>query len=118
MTVNEYQKLALRTMSPQTSTLSDIPNGLSCGRLLEGLMGLNGEAGECIDIYKKNLFQGHEDLDRKHLAEELGDVAWYLAEAAFAIGYKLDDIFEMNIKKLEKRYPNGFEAERSMNREV
>lgn len=118
MTGNEYQKLALRTMSPLTSTICDVPERLTCARLLEGLMGLNGEAGECIDIYKKNLFQGHEDLDREHLAEELGDVAWYLAESAFAIGYKLDDIFEMNIKKLEKRYPNGFEAVRSINREV
>lgn len=117
MTGNEYQKLALRTMPPLASTICDTPERFTCMRLLEGLMGLNGESGECIDIYKKNLFQGHAELDREHLAEELGDVAWYLAEAAYAIGYSLDDILEMNIKKLEKRYPNGFEAERSVNRE-
>lgn len=108
MTGNEYQKLAARTSTPEK---------FMNGKLLEGLMGLCGETGECIDIYKKSIFQGHP-VDKEHLAEELGDVAWYLAEAAGAIGYDLDDIFEMNIEKLKKRYPNGFEAEKSINREV
>lgn len=117
MTGNEYQELALRTMSPFESTIRDVPERATIARLVEGLMGLCGEAGECIDIYKKHLFQGHTDLDTDHLAEELGDVAWYLAEAAYAIGYSLDDIFEMNIDKLKQRYPNGFEAERSVNRD-
>ena len=70
-----------------------------------------------IDIYQKCLFQGHE-LDRAHLAEELGDVAWYLAVAAKGLGYDLSDIFNMNIAKLRKRYPDGFDADKSVNREV
>lgn len=83
--------------------------------LLNGLMGLNGEAGECIDILKKHLFQGH-DLDREHMAKELGDVAWYLAVSADAIGYDLETIFQMNIDKLRARYPDGFDAEHSLHR--
>lgn len=111
MTANEYQELALRTE----------PKGLSikgiASRLSNGLMGLNGEAGEAIDILKKSLFQGHE-LDKAHLAKELGDVAWYLAVSASAIGYSLEEIFQMNIDKLKARYPDGFSEERSNNRDT
>ena len=51
------------------------------------------------------------------IAKELGDICWYIAEAATAIGYSLEDIMQMNIDKLRKRYPEGFSAERSINRE-
>lgn len=104
--INDYQKAALRTANNSENLYA---------LLQEGLMGLNGEAGECIDILKKSMFQGHE-LDPDHLAEELGDVAWYLAVSAHAIGWSLEDILKKNIEKLEKRYPNGFEVERSVNR--
>lgn len=108
MTVNEYQFEALKTVNKSLSW-KDL--------LEEGLMGLNGEAGECIDILKKHLFQGHS-LDYQHLAEELGDVAWYLAISAHAMGFDLETIIEMNLEKLQKRYPNGFDSERSKRREM
>lgn len=108
MTINEYQKEALRTESGMSK---EYP------RLLGGLMGLNGEAGECIDILKKHLFQGHE-LDKEHLAKELGDVAWYLAVSASAIGYDLETILWMNVEKLRERYPNGFDSDLSQHRRV
>lgn len=82
---------------------------------VSGLMGLNGEAGEAIDILKKHLFQGHE-LDTAHMAKELGDVAWYLAASANAIGYDLETIMQMNVDKLKARYPDGFDAEHSLHR--
>lgn len=106
MTGNEYQKLAMVTLNP-TLDKKDV--------LINGVMGLCGESGEAIDIVKKHLTQGHE-LDRERLAKELGDIAWYLAETAMAIGYELDDILQMNIEKLKKRYPEGFSAERSIDR--
>ena len=106
MDVNEYQIEALRT---EQGMSKDYP------RILNGLMGLNGEAGECIDILKKAIFQGHM-LDREHLAMELGDVAWYLAVSADAIGYKLSDILDRNVEKLRLRYPDGFDPERSIHR--
>lgn len=104
---NGYQKLAMRTKAP---------NAKGKKWLSEALMGLAGECGEAIDILKKNLYQGHP-LDRKHLISELGDVAWYLAAAADALHINLSDIFDANIEKLRKRYPDGFTAERSVNRE-
>lgn len=105
MTANEYQRKAMRTAKCENE--ADL--------LVEGVMGLNGEAGECIDLVKKHLFQG-KSLDKEHLAKELGDVAWYLAVTAQALGYDLETIFKMNIAKLEARYPNGFEAEKSEHR--
>ena len=109
MTINEYQKECLRT-EPEAAKFNEI------SRLENGLMGLNGEAGEAIDIFKKFFFQGH-DFDREHLAKELGDVAWYLAVSAAALNYSLEDIFKMNVEKLRARYPDGFNPELSKNRE-
>lgn len=107
MTINEYQELALRTLNPELSP-KDV--------LINGVMGLCGESGEAIDIVKKHLAQGHP-LDTESLAKELGDIAWYLAETAYAIGYPLEDILCMNIDKLRARYPEGFNADRSIHRE-
>ncbi len=103
MNANEYQKLAMRTLNPELSR-KDI--------LINSVMGLCGESGEAIDIVKKWLAQGH-DLDKAKLAKELGDIAWYLAEAATALDIPLGDILQGNIDKLKARYPEGFEADRS-----
>ena len=75
MNINDYQKEAMRTLNPELNK-KDI--------LINSVMGLCGESGEAIDIVKKCLMQGH-DLDKNHLIKELGDIAWYLAEAATAL---------------------------------
>ena len=106
MTINEYQKLAMTTLNPALSK-KDV--------LINGVMGLCGESGEAIDIVKKWLAQGHE-LDKEKLAKELGDICWYLAETATALDLSLEDIMGANIEKLKKRYPDGFDADRSINR--
>lgn len=107
MTGNEYQKAALRTANMDYSEY---------GMIMNGALGLCGEAGEVADLIKKATFQGHK-LDTEHIAEELGDVAWYLAITASAIGKNLDEIFSANVDKLRKRYPEGFDADRSVHRE-
>ena len=106
MTVNDYQRLAMTTLNPALDK-KDV--------LINGVMGLCGESGEAIDIVKKWLAQGHE-LDREKLVKELGDIAWYLAETAYALEIPLEEIFQGNIDKLRKRYPEGFDSERSVNR--
>ena len=108
MNANEYQQLALRTESKTESETT---------RLLQGIMGLCGEAGECLDLLKKHMFQEHY-LNKSHLMKELGDVAWYLAISANALGYSLEEIFEANIQKLRERYPDGFEGDKSRNRKA
>ena len=106
MTIKEYQSLAMTTLNPDLSK-KDV--------LINGVMGLCGESGEAIDIVKKWLAQGHE-LDKEKLAKELGDICWYLADTATALDLSLEDIMAANIEKLKKRYPDGFNAERSRNR--
>ena len=108
MSPNEYQAEALRTAFGMNRALP---------MELNGVLGLAGESGECVDLMKKHLFQGHP-LDKEHLAKELGDVAWYIAVTSYAIGYDLETILRMNVEKLQRRYPNGFEASRSLNREA
>ena len=107
MTVNEYQKEAMRTLNPRLPK-KDV--------LINAVMGLCGESGEAIDIVKKWLAQGHE-LDKTKLAKELGDIAWYLAEAATALEIPLEDVFAANIEKLRRRFPEGFSTEASLRRD-
>lgn len=106
MEINEYQKLAMRTLNKELDRNSV---------LINGVMGLCGESGEAIDIVKKWFAQGHE-LDREHLIKELGDIAWYLAETAEALDVPLEDVFRGNIEKLKKRYPEGFDEAKSKER--
>ena len=106
MTPNEYQKLAMTTLNPDLSR-QDV--------LINAVMGLCGESGEAIDIVKKHLHQGHP-LDKEKLSKELGDIAWYLAEAATALDMDLEDILAQNIEKLRLRYPEGFSRQRSIHR--
>ena len=108
MNFNEYQCEAMRTAS---GGLNLAVNPL----LLNGVMGLNGEAGEALDIIKKYMFQGHP-LDREHIAKELSDCMWYIAVAAEGCGYTLEEIANMNVEKLRKRYPDGFTTENSLHR--
>ena len=106
MNMNEYQKLAQRTANTK----------LPSDKIENGILGLSGESGECADIVKKCLFQGHE-LDREKLIEELGDVLWYCAELAAGLGVGLEEVAQRNIDKLRRRYPDGFDPERSVHRD-
>lgn len=106
--MNEYQTEAMRTASGASASSDE-------NLMLNGAMGLNGEAGEIIDILKKHIFQGHK-LDTEHIAKQLGDCLWYIAVCAKGAGYTLDEIAEMNKAKLRKRYQDGFEADKSLHR--
>lgn len=107
MNLNDYQRLAMTTLNPALDK-KDV--------LINGVMGLCGEAGEAIDIVKKHLAQGHA-LNRDALIKELGDVAWYLAETAYALDVSLEEICQQNINKLRARYPEGFSSEKSILRQ-
>lgn len=105
MTLNEYQRLASRTI-PEIMSKEDMKN--------HALHGLSAEVGEIHGLYQK-VYQGHS-IDRAHLAKEIGDVLWFVAELCTAIEVELDEVADGNIIKLLKRYPNGFEDERSLHR--
>ncbi len=106
MNLNQYQTYALVTANKDLDER---------GRIANGALGLAGEAGEAADLVKKHLFHGHP-LDKAKLRSELGDVLWYVATLADAVGLELDDIAANNVEKLRARYPEGFSTERSQNR--
>ncbi|WP_026486821.1 nucleoside triphosphate pyrophosphohydrolase family protein [Caldanaerobius polysaccharolyticus] len=106
MTLNDYQVMAMRTKPEYKDFEEQIDN--AC-------LGLVGEVGEVVDVVKKWLYQGHQ-LDRRKVGEELGDILWYIALMADALGITMNDIGQQNIKKLLERYPNGFETNRSVHR--
>lgn len=106
MELNEYQRLAQRTSNNTC---------LRYEKLNNGILGMAGEAGECVDLLKKHLYQEHE-LDREKLLDEVGDVLWYVAETAAGLGKTLEDVAQHNIDKLKARYPDGFDPQRSIHR--
>ena len=95
--------------------------GANIERLLTAGVGINAEGGEFMEIIKKMVFQGkpwNED-NREHLIIELGDVMWYVAQACMALEISFDDVIATNVKKLEKRYPEGtFDPYFSENRQA
>lgn len=106
MTINEYQRSASRFISPELTKET---------MLINSALGIGGESGEVIDLIKKNAFHGH-NLDVEKIKGEMGDVCWYLAEIATALNFNFEDVFTCNIEKLSKRYPEGFDKERSIHR--
>jgi NTP pyrophosphatase (non-canonical NTP hydrolase) len=108
---DEYQELALRTASPQSTESEET-------MLDAAALGLSGESGEIADHVKKILYHGHplDDAIREKIAKEIGDILWYCAIGARGIGLGLSEIARMNVEKLRKRYPEGFSTEKSLNR--
>ncbi|HET7131481.1 MAG TPA: nucleoside triphosphate pyrophosphohydrolase family protein [Gammaproteobacteria bacterium] len=126
MTLDEYQQLAERTSRFPGTKIAErgdargtirSPSGITNAgeRLLEAAIGATGEAGEVLERVKKAVFH-HHDVDRDKLREELGDVLWYVAEAASVLGLSLDDVAQTNVAKLQARYPRGFSAAASRER--
>lgn len=107
LTANEYQKLAARTISKGIGKASMEAHALH---------GIVGEVGELHSLYQK-LYQGH-NWDENHAKKELGDLLWFIAEYCTGNGWTLEEVMLLNIEKLMARYPDGFEAERSLHRKA
>lgn len=108
MTPKEYSELALRTAAGRNYPLN----------MYEAGMGIGGEGGEIVDIIKKIAFY-NKDIDKDHIKEELGDLLWYVNLMLHSIGATWEDVFDLNIKKLEARYPDlRFNADHAINRDV
>lgn len=117
MTGKEYQKLAMRTNDEKADNRLAVGFGeVSIGGLLNGILGLTGEAGEVADLVKKWIFH-EKGIDLTHLQKELGDVMWYIAMICHTCGLDMDQVMEQNIGKLKVRYPEGFDTYRANHRE-
>jgi len=106
MEIKEYQSRSVRTLNYNLSEEQTISNMI---------FGICGESGEVADILKKHLYQGHK-LDKEHLKEELGDIMYYIVNLATMYDIDMREVLEMNVEKLLKRYPEGFETNKSINR--
>lgn len=105
MTANEYQALAARTINHDSTAYDQVRHALH---------GIAAETGEIHSIHQK-LYQGHI-FDHEHEKKEVGDLLWFIAELCTARGWKLEDVMQENINKLRARYPDGFDADRSLHR--
>ena len=106
MNLDEYQTQSARTLGQNRTHEQQLANAA---------LGLTGEAGEVAELIKKHLFHA-TPLDHDALVKELGDCLWYIAAFGTVLGLSLDDIAQRNVDKLRKRYPEGFDTERSRNR--
>ena len=126
--INDYAKFVDTTTSRQskdfmafidsTSKL-DVQDNMNLPRVMTSAIGMLAESGEFTEVLKKMVFQGKEfnEENRFHMKRELGDILWYWIQGCIALGYTPDEVMDENIKKLEARYPNGFEVARSEKRE-
>ena len=122
--INDYAKFVDSTTSDQSKNFlafigstSDLEaqDNINVPRVLTAAIGMLAESGEFTEILKKMVFQGKEfnEDNRFHMKRELGDILWYWIQGCIALGYTPDEVMDENIKKLEARYPNGFEVIRS-----
>ena len=121
---NDYANFVISTTSQESlNTLRLAEKLVRLGRetntewsqLLTASIGMQAESGEFSEVIKKIIFQGkpYNEDERYHLKRELGDVLWYWIQGCTALGYTPQEVMEENIRKLESRYPNGFEVARS-----
>ena len=127
--INDYAKFVDSTTSMESTNnsafqvrvnqLSQLAPDIGWSRLMTSAIGMLAESGEFTEIMKKVLFQGREwnEENRFHMKRELGDVLWYWVQGCIALGYSPEEVMEENIKKLELRYPNGFDIARSEHRQ-
>ena len=96
-------------------------DGIPINRLITAALGMSAESGEFTEVVKKIVFQGkpYTEENRFHMKRELGDVMWYVAQCCMALDISLDEICDMNIEKLGKRFPDGhFDTYYSENRKA
>ncbi len=105
LTFAEYERLASRT---------DVSSGRDLKALMIPLLGLAGEVGSLLSEHKKHLREGNRySVFTDHVAEEIGDILWYLANIASKSGLSLSDIAAENLAKLEVSPPLGAIAARA-----
>lgn len=105
MTPNQYQERAAHTINKSNNILEQRQHAL---------FGMASEVGEIHGIFQKH-YQGHS-INYTELKQEIGDLLWFIAEFCTASGWDMEYIMQMNLDKIERRYPDGFEEKRSVER--
>lgn len=113
--LEEYSCAALRTDAPISK---DTKERLTCdARLLHGAIGVASEAGELLSALKAYVYYG-KDLDEANLKEEIGDMCWFINLLLDDLGLTWDEVLESNLRKLRTRYPDKFERDLAIDRNL
>ena len=115
MNANDYVREAKRT-DVTNYTIQEVRMG-GVIEAMHALMGIVTEAGELMDVYKKNVMYG-KPIDIPNVKEEVGDIMWYIALLCHTYEFNLEDILQMNIDKLRARYPEKFTEDKALNRDL
>lgn len=103
MSPEEYTLLAQRTASEESDNETHYA------------LGICTEAGEIAHAVKAHIAYG-QPLDRENIIEEMGDLCWYLANLMRITWTNWEEVWERNVQKLRKRYPDGFSEAAAINR--
>ena len=97
----------------------DSTSPIESARLLTAALGLGSETGEFVEIVKKMFLQGKpaDEDNIYHMKRELGDIMWYWTTACMALKLDPYEVIKENQDKLEARYGEKFEVDRSEHRE-
>lgn len=92
-------------------------DNLDCSdvRLLHGIIGISAEAGELLDIIKRQMVY-HKTPDAYHVREELGDLLHYMFYVMDKYDFTLEDLMNDNVAKLRIRYPEGYSNQAALER--
>jgi NTP pyrophosphatase (non-canonical NTP hydrolase) len=112
LSFKEFQEGAKRTFADPPQKVQ--PNQLG---EMHCVVGISTEAGELLDAYKKYVFYGKQ-LDLVNVKEEIGDIMWYIANFCTITNIDLEELLHANIEKLKLRYPDKFDSDKAINRDV
>lgn len=115
VSASDYHFFAARTENSNWDEIKERLMDQEILRFLHAQAGLTTETGEIADIFKKYIFYGKE-IDRNHLAEEMGDLLWYLSICCYLVGMNLEEVMRKNIFKLRLRYPESFSNDAALQR--
>ena len=127
---DKYVDFVRQTTSPESLDYAalltrmnklELEDDCNVSQLVTAAFGLSAEAGEFTEVVKKIILQGkpYNEDNVFHMKRELGDICWYIAQACMALDTTFDEIIEMNVDKLKKRYPGGeFNVHQSENRKA
>jgi NTP pyrophosphatase (non-canonical NTP hydrolase) len=117
MKPSEYIKLTAVTDLKDYSVVQERLSQEENAKLFHYLVGLSTESGELLDAIKKSIVYG-KPLDKVNLIEELGDACWYIARACETLNISMEEVMEININKLKKRYGEKFSEAAALNRDL
>jgi len=117
MNPKEYVQNALKTESVNFEAISQRLSSPENIRLLHAVIGLETEVGELQDALKKSIFYG-KPLDKVNMAEEMGDLFWYIAILSDALGVSFEEVMNKNIAKLKARYGDKFSETAALERNL